>query len=504
MCKIKPPTIEYMTEEIFKHYVTFTENSVLLLNCLPKEIAIFFRSIMPEEIIVSYAMEDAICECGGKTHIHSYQNCEIDKKHDIKKYRYKCMECGKTFNTSLDYIVEKGCSYSNDIKDFVADIYSKGHKTYEEVANLINDTHDTNISKTSVYNYNQKYTDKKIEQKESIIKLWLKIKNIVPTGFPGHDEAFLRIMGIKYAYLVMLDSNNGMIMNDMLCLENQYRDLLEPFITYSQKDLSVYSDPTRPNPASPLLLPDFYRHTLIGDGLKEYPQIAKKNNMDFHYCIFHVIMNQRTPSWKEQRQMKRKILSNNLKIEQNQKVISDYYTEYNGKRGRIGENDTKRRKKYNKMRNKESENKKLNKKNSKLNKKIKEYEDLDERCSEIFAQDTVKNAQRRINILNNQIEFLPEPHARFIRRISKNPDPYLSHIENPLIPKTNNLLELFFNIVFPKKYRNIFKTDAGVKRFLRSGKIRWYENIVFNEKIKIERINAWINLERIAKNMMIS
>lgn len=106
--------------------------------------------------------------------------------------------------------------------------------------------------------------------------------------------------------------------------------------------------------------------------------------------------------------------------------------------------------------------------------------------------------------MNNQIEFLPEPHARFIRRISKNPDPYLSHIENPLIPKTNNLLELFFNIVFPKKYRNIFKTDAGVKRFLRSGKIRWYENIVFNEKIKIERINAWTNLERIAKNMMIS
>ena len=67
-----------------------------------------------------------------------------------------------------------------------------------------------------------------------------------------------------------------MIMNDMLCHENQYRDLLEPFITYSQRDLSVYNDPTKPNPTHPLLLPDFPRHTLTGDGLKDYPKIAKK------------------------------------------------------------------------------------------------------------------------------------------------------------------------------------------------------------------------------------
>ena len=36
-------------------------------------------------------------------------------------------------------------------------------------------------------------------------------------------------------------------------------------------------------------------------------------------------MNQRTPSWSEQRQMKRKMISNNLKIKQDQKVIDDYY-----------------------------------------------------------------------------------------------------------------------------------------------------------------------------------
>ena len=203
MFKIKTPTIEYMSETIFKSFVTFTENIVMLLNCVPKEIAIFFRIIIHEEIEVSYVMEEATCECGGKANVHRYEEWSIDKKHKIKKYRYKCTKCGKTFNTPLDHIVEKGSSYSNDIKDFVTDIYSKRHGPYEEVTTLINNTHDINISKTTVYNYNQKYTDKKLKQKESIIKIWLKIKNIRPTGFPGHDEAFLRINGIKYSYLTI-------------------------------------------------------------------------------------------------------------------------------------------------------------------------------------------------------------------------------------------------------------------------------------------------------------
>jgi hypothetical protein len=58
---------------------------------------------------------------------------------------------------------------------------------------------------------------------------------------------------------------------------------------------------------------------------------------------------------------------------------------------------------------------------------------------------------------------------------------FILGIEN--IPKTNNWLELFFKIVFPKKYRKRFKTTKGVKRFLRNGKIKWYENTVLKMEI---------------------
>lgn len=85
--------------------------------------------------------------------------------------------------------------------------------------------------------------------------------------------------------------------------------------------------------------------------------------------------------------------------------------------------------------------------------------------------------------LYNQIEHIHEEVAKFLRNLKKDLDATLSYIENENIPKTNNWLELFFKIVFPKRYRNRFKTTKGVKRFLRAGKIKWYENVVLHEEI---------------------
>ena len=101
----------------------------------------------------------------------------------------------------------------------------------------------------------------------------------------------------------------------------------------------------------------------------------------------------------------------------------------------------------------------------------------------------------RFNILNNQIDKLPDEIAKFIRKLGKNLDQTLSHIENKNIPNTNNWLELFFNIIFPKKYRNRFKTIPGVTRFLRARKIKWYENIVLKEEIKIQKDTVWTQMK---------
>ena len=61
----------------------------------------------------------------------------------------------------------------------------------------------------------------------------------------------------------MIDSNNQCIINDQIIPKNEYRDFLETFIIYSQKDLSPYKDPNTLNPRHPLLLTELKKNTLI-------------------------------------------------------------------------------------------------------------------------------------------------------------------------------------------------------------------------------------------------
>lgn len=489
------PTIEYLSESVFKNFVRFEEDKVVLKDSCPKELAIIFYYMEPSDIRVVYEMSNPVCECGNKLDKHAIIKWEMDLTYPIFKYQYKCRTCGKTIITPLNNIVDKYSSYTKDTKDLVVNIYSNEHISYANATKFINEDQGLNISKQSIYNYNNDKTDDYLLEKEKIIEEKLKQKDIDLSGFPGHDEAFCRINGEKYSFLAMVDSNNQRIINDQLIPEEEYRDLLETFITYSLKDLSIYKNPDKPNPPHPILLPDLKKDTLIGDGLKEYPHIAKKNNMDFHPCGFHKIMNQRKPIWKIQKRLLKKIESNKKKIEKNNEKINKYYEKYKGQFKKIGNKNKKRRKEKDKVTKMEKENKNLKAENKKLKKEYDEYENYNERISEIFKQDTIKKAKMRFNILNNQIDKLPDEIAKFIRKLGKNLDQTLSHIENKNIPNTNNWLELFFNIIFPKKYRNRFKTIPGVTRFLRARKIKWHENIVLKEEIKIQKDTVWTQMK---------
>ena len=74
--------------------------------------------------------------------------------------------------------------------------------------------------------------------------------------------------------------------------------------------------------------------------------------------------------------------------------------------------------------------------NSKLIKEYNELEDLSERISAILDADSIDEAKRRFNILNNQKEHLPEEFIRVLNTIGNDLDATLSHIENENIPKT--------------------------------------------------------------------
>lgn len=488
------PTYKSRTELIFNDFVTFMEDRVLLSEFTPKEVARFFYIMEPKDVKIIYEMSNPVCECGGKLHKHQLINWNMDKQYPIYKYQYKCSQCGKTIVTPLPDLVDKYCNYTIDIKQEIINLYDKEHISYANTTDFLNEKYALNMSRQTTYNCNEK-SDEYQSKKDELIQEKINEKNIEYSGYYGHDEAFLRINGEKYSFLTMLDSTNQNIINDQLIPEKEYREFLETFIRYSLKDLSIYSNPDTPKPIHTSLLPDLKKHTLTGDGLPEYPSIAKKANIDFHPCILHLIMNQRKSVWKRENGITRKKQANKSKIIKNNEKIKQYNKKYSGQ-GKIRKTDTTRRKQKDKATQRIRENKKLKKENTALKKEYEEFENYNKRISEIFKQDNIKDAKRRFNILNNQIDHLPDEIKPFIRRLGKDLDATLAFIENENIPKTNNWLELFFKIVFPKKYRNRFKTIKGVKRFLKSRKQKWYENVVLKEKITIERTDIWAKLEQ--------
>ena len=144
------PTIEYLSESVFKNFVRFETDKVVLKDSCPKELAIIFYYIEPSDIRVVYEMSNPVCECGHKLDKHAIIKWEMDLTYSIFKYQYKCRTCGKTIITPLNDIVDKYSSYTNDTKNLVVNIYSNEHISYANATKLINEDQGLNISKQSI------------------------------------------------------------------------------------------------------------------------------------------------------------------------------------------------------------------------------------------------------------------------------------------------------------------------------------------------------------------
>ena len=148
------PTIEYLSESVFKNFVRFEEDKVVLKDSCPKELAIIFYYMEPSDIRVVYEMSNPVCKCGNRLDKYAIIKWEMDLTYSIFKYQYKCRTCGKTIITPLNDIVDKYSSYTKDTKDLVVNIYSNEHISYANATKFINEDQGLNISKQSIYNYN--------------------------------------------------------------------------------------------------------------------------------------------------------------------------------------------------------------------------------------------------------------------------------------------------------------------------------------------------------------
>ena len=484
------PTDIMSAELVFKDYVTFKENKVYLTEDVPEHIAKFFKEIMPDFVLIIYEMFNPICPyCGAKLHRHEIKDWEMNKKTPVFKQRYKCTNksCSKTVTTDLPDIVDKHCNYTKDIKKIGNELEDLEHISYEKKSELIEKRYGVKIPRQTVQYHESIESEQYLSKKEEKITQMLKERNIEFSGIMGYDESFFSINGEKYVRTTSIDSQNHMILNDQIMKAEDFdKYFIEIFMTYSLKDLTAYSNPDIPNPKHPLLLRDLKKDTMITDGYAAYVSIIEKLQMTHQKCVFHKIMNQRTPVWKTTKKLERQLKSKENKLEKTLEKIQQLENQSKGQKpGRIPLKDKKRRKNKDKLEKKKQEKRQLKKDINKINKQLAEFEYYNTKISEIFNYDTVKDAEREFNRLYNQLDFLPEEVAKFVKNLKKDFDKTINHIKRKDIPKTNNLLEGFFKITFPKKYKRIFRTEKGVKNYLRHMRIRWYERNVLHEKITI-------------------
>lgn len=241
------PTDIISVELIFKDYVTFKENIVYLTEEVPENVAMFFDEILPDFALIIYEMFNPVCpHCGAKLHRHEIKEWKMNKKTVLYKQRYKCTnpECSKTVTTELPGLVDKYCNYTKDIRRIGNELEDLEHISYEKKAELIEKRHGVKIPRQTVHYHESTKSEQYLSKKEEKIRQLLKEKNIEFSGIMGYDESFLFINGEKYVRTTSIDSQNHMILNDQIMKAEDFdKYFIEIFMTYSLKDLTVYSNP---------------------------------------------------------------------------------------------------------------------------------------------------------------------------------------------------------------------------------------------------------------------
>ena len=98
----------------------------------------------------------------------------------------------------------------------------------------------------------------------------------------------------------------------------------------------------------------------------------------------------------------------------------------------------------------------------------------------IFKVKTLNAAENKINRIMGKKD-VPDVIYDFLKNLLKKIDRAVQFVNDNKIPKTNNLVELFYRVTFPGKIKRVFRTYEGAMNRIRLNNIRWLERNVLDE-----------------------
>lgn len=465
MKQINPFTNNNIDEDIDKSFYFFRYGKLFISNEISPDDLIFFEKYYDSWYteIVYFESELVFCpDCGNSMNKNGSRSFKPNKYKNVCKQQYICPVCGKTHVTSLEKFIDENSNYTRLISHKLLEYEYIAYFSYQKKAELIELENKVQFSRQTAYYLASKYSDTYIEEKEKEVNELLKKANIEPSGIYHYDEEYLEKNGEEVVRLSIIDAVNNLIINDQFIYKKDFdKDFIKIFLKYSLDGLP--------------------KKVLVTDGHPAYPDIIEQVCIKQQLCIFHIIKNHHTDSFKKINNLEKRIDTINSSIDSNEKEINKINEQNKGLIGRVSKTDTRRQKRINKRKDLIEENKKFRSERKEKKKKLKELNNTNERISNIYKTDTEKAAFRRFKTIYNQLNQFDDNTQKYLKNLLKKFNKTTTYLKNDLIPKTNNKIEGYFKITLPKYLKRIYRTQKGLKRWTKMQQLRWTQRNVLTQ-----------------------
>lgn len=382
--------------------------------------------------------------------------CNMDNlKHvRVKQYIKKTDGACETVTTDISAYRGKNHKYSKFLANIIVLLSSIEHISYEKVSDILKLFFNIDIDRRRVYDLYAENVKEFIYKNLDEIQNDIRNGNMPFSGIISYDEEFIWIKHQPYVRLTVIDTKFRIIIADVIIPREYFSaEYIKQFLKASLYGLEV--------------------DTIITDGYRAYPEIIESLGAKQQRCSFHVMKNLMDDINPIHLSLKRKIKKAKEKIPELEKELKELQEKYKGKVGRIQKTDKKRQKDKARMKELKKEISKKKAEIRKSKKQIKDDKKIIKRISLIFKSKTYETAHNRFNRLYAIKNDLREEIGNFLERLKGYLDSTLNHTINNDIPSTNNLLEGFYKITFPRKIKKIFVTYHGAMNRIALNNIRW-------------------------------
>lgn len=176
-------------------------------------------------------------------------------KQTVYVRRYFCKACSKKFTTPLDVIVDKGHQYAKTYQNHIQESYKTGYSSFRHLKKIFQSIYEDAPSHQTIFNWIRETRTESIPEEAKY------------SGYYCYDEQYLRINGVRFYRLSLIDSLLSKPLMEEITDNIEY-DTVKSFIKKAVSDKPVYAITT--------------------DGRRKYKRIMDELKINHQLCIFHL------------------------------------------------------------------------------------------------------------------------------------------------------------------------------------------------------------------------